>query len=236
MIAAEPGGRQFIAVLAAALRYTGKAGTNLDPLNRIDSHHGMGNIRVEAIKQRLTQPNRNPSRLDKQPSANRVARSAQIIHVGFELRDHGRIGCKKRVFVDQIPRFKRNNDLTQLRHASAHTSTGGLKEPLAGDRTSRHRSRRQAGRGATATARITNSVLVVVRIVGVARAEGLSDCSVILAARVGVLNHQSNRSPRGSPFKDSRKYLYEVGLLSLRDVARGARPSTIQIGLNVRCV
>ncbi len=50
----------FIRMHAAALSNTGKTCTNLYTFYRVNTHHGIGNFSVEAIKNRLTQPTGTP--------------------------------------------------------------------------------------------------------------------------------------------------------------------------------
>ncbi len=66
-----------------------------------------------------------------------------------------------------------------------------------------------------------------------ARAEGVQDVPVVLAALVGVANEKRYRGAGGDAFIYPRQYLHRVRLVALRDVARRARPAPIQFDLDV---
>ena len=70
---------------------------------------------------------------------------------------------------------------------------------------------------------IAQAVLLQVGVVGVARAEGLRDLAVVLAALVGVADQQADRRAGGLAFVDAREDLHPVRFLALGDVAAGAR-------------
>jgi hypothetical protein len=47
-------------MLAAALRHAGKARANFHTLDGVDAHHGVGNVGIELVKQRLPRPTGMP--------------------------------------------------------------------------------------------------------------------------------------------------------------------------------
>ena len=67
-------------------------------------------------------------------------------------------------------------------------------------------------RAAPAAAIVAKTVLGVVGIVGVARAIGLGDFGIVLAALVGVLDHQADRRAGGLALERAREDAHQVGL------------------------
>src|SRR5210317_2148755 len=55
VVGQKPVGSDFVAMLRALLRYTRKTGAYFDTLDRVDIHHRVRNIGIEAIKYRLAQ-------------------------------------------------------------------------------------------------------------------------------------------------------------------------------------
>ena len=60
----------------ASLRHTGKARTNLNAFDGIETHHGVGNVGIQAVINRLTQSNRHTAGHDANACAAGVARFA----------------------------------------------------------------------------------------------------------------------------------------------------------------
>ncbi|KAG1218335.1 hypothetical protein G6F68_021607 [Rhizopus microsporus] len=65
------------------------------------------------------------------------------------------------------------------------------------------------------------------------RAEGVCNVRIVFAARVGIANQQADRRTRGDAFVDAGQNLDLIGLLALRDMARGARTAAVQFKLDV---
>ena len=72
-----------------------------------------------------------------------------------------------------------------------------------------------------------------VGVVGVAGAEGVEQVRVVLAALVGVADQQADRRAGGPAFEHAGQDLDLVGLVALRDVARGAGAAPVELGLDV---
>ena len=72
-----------IPVLGAQLRDRGKAVANFHTLDRIDAHHRVGNIRIQAIKNRLSPSSRDTFCLDIDARTDGIALFDEILHVGL---------------------------------------------------------------------------------------------------------------------------------------------------------
>ncbi len=66
-----------------------------------------------------------------------------------------------------------------------------------------------------------------------ARAEGLDDVAVVLAALVGVADQQADGRAGGLALEHAGQDLDKVFFLALRDVARSAGLAAVEIGLDV---
>jgi hypothetical protein len=84
-------------VLGAELGDAGKAGADLDALHGVDAHHGVGDVGVEAVEHRLAPADGHAAGDHVDARADRIARLAQIVHVGLELGHDGLVGRKEGV-------------------------------------------------------------------------------------------------------------------------------------------
>ena len=138
VVGKEPLRGYLIPMRGALLRDAVKAGTNLHTLHRIDAHQGMGQVRIQAIKDRLTQAGRHALGDHVNPGADGIAFLAEGVHVGLHLGDLVRIRAEKRVLVHLIPVQFLGPDRPQLRQVTANTDTQSLLEILARHRTGGH--------------------------------------------------------------------------------------------------
>ena len=97
----EAVGRQFVAMLRAALRDAGKAGADLDALDRVDAHHRVRDVGIEPVEHGLAEPGGTPVRDDVDARADRIAFAAQRVDHRLELRHARRFGAEERVGVDR---------------------------------------------------------------------------------------------------------------------------------------
>ena len=119
------------------------------------------------------------------------------------------------------------------RHVAGERRSAVLAQPLARDRRRADGRCREARRRAAAAARVAQAVLVVVGVVGVAGTERVEQVRVVLAALIGVADQERDRRPGRSALEDAGEDLDLVLLLALGDVARGARPAPVELGLDV---
>ncbi len=232
VVAGEALGRERIAMRGAALDHAGEARADLHRLHRIEAHERMGDVGIELVVERLAQAHGHARGLHADAGAARITGLAQRVHVGLQGRYIGH-RSEERVVVHVVPAFERDLHLADLGHAGAKARAVFFRQPLLGDGAGRHGGRRQPGRGSAPAARIADAVLVPVGIVGMARAEALGDVRVILAALVGVADQQGDGRARGTAFIDAGEDLHRIGLGALGDVAAGAGPAAVQVGLDV---
>ena len=216
----------------AALRHAGETGTDLHALDRVDAHHGVSDVGIHLVEQRLAQADRHPAGGHPNARAARVAGLAQRVHVGLQIA-HVRLRCKKRIVRYMLPTLERDHDAADLRHAPTKPRAVLLEEPLLGDRTGRDHGRRESRRRAPATPRIANAVLLPVGVIGVAGPELLRDLTVVFAALVGVLDQQRDRGAGGLALVDATQDLHRVRLAALRHVATGTGAAAVEIALDV---
>ena len=233
MVAGEAGRRQFVAMLAAALRDDAEAVADLDPLDGVQAHHREGDVGVEPVVQRFAQAHRHAVGAHLDARAAAVARLAQFVHVGLQPRHDAGVGRVERVQRDLRSILERDLDLAQLAHPAAERGAVLLLQPLARHRTGGHGGCRQPGRRTATAARIADAVLAPVGVVGMAGAEGVEQVAVVLAALVGVLDQQADRRAGGQAFVDARQDLDRIGLVALGHVAAGAGAAAVELGLDV---
>ncbi len=108
-----------------------------------------------------------------------------------------------------------------------------MLQPFLGDGSRAHHRCRQTCRRAATAARIANPVFMPISVVSMAGTKGIGNIAVILTALVFVADQQRNRRPRGFALVHAGQDLHRIGLLALRNVARGAGFAAIQFRLDV---
>ena len=111
----SPRGVSSSPCVGAALRDAGEAGADLDALDRVDAHHRVGDVGVELVEERLAQA--RPARrgaMTPMRAPQRVARLAQLVHVGLELRRRRARWREERV----------------VRHVRPSSRTGSRSSPI----------------------------------------------------------------------------------------------------------
>ena len=87
-------------MFTALLGHYIKAITHFHAFNRVNAHHGTGNIGIETIKYRLTQAYRHISGNHRHFCTDRVAGLFQVAHVFIQRFQFRCIRAEKRVFVN----------------------------------------------------------------------------------------------------------------------------------------
>src|SRR6186997_1470347 len=100
MVRQEPLRCQLVAMFRSPLRDAGKARTDLDTLDRIDTHHRMGDVRVEPVEHGLAESGWHSGGNGRDPRADRIAITAQLVDHRLEFRYASRFAAEKRVGVD----------------------------------------------------------------------------------------------------------------------------------------
>ena len=116
--------------------------------------------------------------------AARVACLAQLVHVRLQRRHDRASGTKNGLLAICASSTNGIAMSPDLAHPADEAGAVLFAQPLLGHRAGRHHGRRQPRRGAPAAARIAQAVLAPVRVVGMARAEGVEQVGVVLAALV----------------------------------------------------
>ena len=233
-IGQEAPGRDGVAVLGALLLDAREARTDLDPLHRVDAHQRMGQVGVQTVEHGLSEARRDSGGHHRHPGAHRVARLAQGVHVGLQLRDLARVGKEEGVLLHRLPVEALGADGTQLGDVAAHAHAEPLPEILLRDRPGRHpRGRLPRGRPPAAPV-VPQAVLLLVRVIGVAGTEQLRDIPVVPGALVDVLDEQPDGRARGPPLEDAGEDPDLVRLPALGRVPALSRAPAVQVPLQVR--
>src|SRR4029079_5370446 len=134
--------------------------TDLHALDRVDTHHRVRDVRVELVEDRLAPADRHAGSHDGDARTAGIARLAQGIHEGFELRADRIVGGEKRIGADVFPGLERNGTLADLRQVTSNDDAMHLTQPLARDRAGSNAHRRFARRLPAAAAMIANAVFL----------------------------------------------------------------------------
>ena len=235
VVAHEALRRQFVAVLRALLHDRMETRADLHALDGIDAHHGVGDVGVQLVVQRLAEADRDVLRHHVDARADRIAGAAQFVHRRFHARDQVGIGRRReeRVGAHVLPALERHFDVAQLAHAAQEFGAEFLAHPLLRDGAGADDGRGQARRRAAAAARVAHTVFMPVGVVGMARAERVRDVAVVLAALVRVFDQQCDRGARRDALVHAGQDPDLVRFLALRHVARRTRLAAVQLRLDV---
>ena len=107
MIGQKPLGRELVPVLGAFLLHNLEAVADLHGLDRVDAHHGLGDVGVQAVEDRLAQARWRVDGHDIHPGAYGIAGLAQGVQVGLQFRHLGGVPAEKRVVVHLVPVLQR---------------------------------------------------------------------------------------------------------------------------------
>ena len=127
----------------------------------------MRDIRIEAIKNRLSPARGNALRLDIDPRADGIALFDQILHVGLELRHQCGVTAKEGILLHQAPIMGTRRKRPQLTEVASNLHAIALGQPFLGHRTRGDPHGGLARRRAPATAVIADAILAVIGIVSV---------------------------------------------------------------------
>ena len=233
MVGEKTVGRDLVPVLRALEHHAGEAGTNLDALDRVDTHHRMGDVGVDAIEDGFTQTGRHAACHHGHARANRFTFLAQRIHVLLHLRHHRRVRAKEGIVIDLVPIKIYRLQRAELGQVAAHLDAATAGQVFLGDAARGHAHCGFTRGGTPATAVIPNTVLLLVGIVGVPRAEKILDVTIILGTLVLVVNDQANRGSRGNTFEGTGKDLHRVILAPLRGMPRLAGFTPVEVVLQI---
>jgi hypothetical protein len=122
--------RHLVRVLAACCSTLAKPAPISTPFHRVDAHHRLREIGVEAAVDGSPQPTGTPVALDGDLRAARIAGLAQRVHERLELGDDRRVGDEERIRVDVRPVLERDRDGTELHEMAADRHAVALASHL----------------------------------------------------------------------------------------------------------
>ncbi len=220
-------------MLTAPLLDGREARADLHALDCVDAHHRVRDVGIQLVEHRLAEPGRYASCDHVHARTDRVARATQLDHVCVELFEPRRVGAEEWIVVDAGQRLDLQDQRAELREIALDRDTEPLAKILASDCTRGDTHDRLARRRATAAAVVAEAVLLLVRVVGVPRAETVLDLVVVARALILVLDEQADRRAGRAPLEHARQDANLVGLLALTGMARGAGAPPFQLRLDV---
>ena len=191
--------------------------TDLHGLDRTDRHHSLGEAGVELIENRLTDAGRHV--VDE---AGHDATGAVLLLAELEDALIRRLlaGRGRHVDAGELRHLGVHRDAEIRQHLRRHGTTGNTREGLA------------AAGAATATV-VTEAVLLIEAVIGVARTEHVGDIRVVLTVLVAVSDHHRDRRTGRFSLEDTGEDLDPVVLLPLGGLQILARLPSVHIWLNV---
>src|SRR5690606_5041578 len=223
--------RHFIAMLFAALFDHGKTIAYFHGLHRVDAHHRLGEVGINAIEHRLAPARRYAVGKHGNARTNRGAVLADGVDVLLQRLDLAGVREEERVVVDDRPVIIFCANGADLLDATENTNAKTFLQELARDGTCRHTHGGFArGRATTATV-IAEAVFLYIGVVGVTGAEGARDLGVVLAALVGVFDQQADRGAGGLALEHAGQDLHCIRFATLGGIAAGAGLAAIQFAL-----
>ncbi len=223
--------RDFITVLAAFLSHGVKASTDFNPFNRVDTHHRMGDIGINTIKNRLAQTGWHVAGNHIDTGTDRV--TFKGLHIVFQSLFFIRIRAEEGAVVDVVPVNLVDFDRAQLGQVTLNFYAVTFAQVLFSNATGSHTHCRFTGRRAAAATVVANSVFLVIGVVRMGRAELIHDIAVILGALIDIFDHHANRRAGGFTLENARQNFDLVGFLTLGDKTGLTRLATVQIVLQI---
>ena len=106
MVRLKPLGSQFVAVFGAALRDHPEAIPDLDPFNRVDTHHCLRDVGIQTSEHRFAQSWQHIFCDQIDARTDRITGTPQLVHEGFQCRHLHRIATEKWIGIDDGPVFE----------------------------------------------------------------------------------------------------------------------------------
>ena len=125
----------FVAMLGTLLLHAGETRTDFHAFNGVNAHQRVGQVRIQAIEDRLAQARGHAAGMHRDPRPDGVALLNQGLHIGLHLRHLVDIRAEERVLPHLRPIQLLSLDRPQLRQVSAHLDSVLLLQPLLGDGT-----------------------------------------------------------------------------------------------------
>ena len=123
--------RQLITSAMAELPSHCHTIANLNPFDRIDTHHRMSNVRIQTIKHRLTQTDWYAACNDLKARTAARSLSAQAVNQGFKSTNRFFVSAKEWITIDKRPiDLAWVEYLTMLMTDLSHMTTDLYAQPL----------------------------------------------------------------------------------------------------------
>ena len=222
-------------MLCALLGDRVKAGSQLDTFYRIDAHQGMGNIRIQPVKDWLAQSHRHIFGDHGDLGAHRVTLFTQRFHILFQLGNLALVGEEERVLFNLVAVKVFGIDWTQLGDIAKDLYTQLFLKVLFGNTTGGNPHGGFPGRAAPAAAVVPLTVFLVVGVIRMGGPEQVFDIAVVFGFLVLVFNDHTNGCASGSAFKDTGEYFDFIIFTALGGIAGLARLAAVQVRLQVGC-
>src|SRR6187402_277387 len=190
---------------AAELRGRCDARADLDGLYRVDAHHRVREIGIEAIEHGLAEARRHTSRLDRNLGAERIAVAADLPHEVFEFLHPRRIRAEEGIVVGGLGAHRVDDERADLAQVTADGDAEPRAQIFASNRAGRHAHDGLARRRTSATAVVAKAVLLLVGVVRVTGTEAILDLLVVARARIGVLDEDADGRARGLALEHARE-------------------------------
>ena len=232
-VAEKPGGRQFIAMFAATLRHRSDTGADFNRFDRIDAHHGMGDVGIEPIKNRFAQSRWQALCTHCDARAHRITGAAQFPQQFFKLWDSRRIGTEERILVGSCRLQRLNPQRANLTDVAKDAYLEAFRQILSGDGAGRDAHHGLACRRTATAAMVAMPVFLCVGVVGVPGTKAIRELVVIARTRVGVLDQHTNRRTGGAALEDPRQDPHLIAFAALTDEMRSARAPPIDVALQI---
>ena len=233
VVRTEACGCHLVTMLGALLRHAGKAGADLHALGGVDAHERMGDIRIEAVEDGLSEP-RGCSRCDHcNLGPDGVSLLAQVIHVLFEFRNLVGIGKEEGILFHLAPVVRVGADWPECRKVAVHLDPHAVFQILFCDGPCCNAHGGFPRRGTAAATVIPDTVFLKIGVIRMARTKTVSDIGIVLRTLVLVEDNQPDRRTGCLAFKNTGKDLHLVGFATLCRVTRLARTTALEILLDV---
>ena len=234
MVAQEAARGDLVAVFGAFLFDARKACADFHAFDRVDAHHRLGDVGIEAIEDWFAPPGRHAGSHHVNARTDGIAFLAQGVHVGLQLPHPFGLRAEERILCHGIPILQRQLMRSELGKVAAHHDAVALAQVFLGYARRRHPHAGFARGGAAATTIVAKAVLLRVGVVGVTGAEAVEDIVVVLGALVGVLDQKADRRTGGTAFENAGQDPDPVFFTALRRMPRLAGLAAIQVALQVR--
>ncbi|SUS07599.1 hypothetical protein DF3PB_470010 [uncultured Defluviicoccus sp.] len=234
---APAGGHESVIVFRSLQQRAGEAAADLEALGRGQREHGLGQVRLQPVEDRLAQARGQAAHAALDDPADGIALGAHLLDaLDHELRGGG-VRTTHGVGLDLLERREnhggRRHDIVDLGDESTHLDVARELQDLAGDGAGRDATDGLAGGGAPAAAVVADAVFGRVGEVGVRGTEFLAHLRVGLGPLVAVAHQHGQRLAGRATLEDAGQKLDRIGFLARRGDVALSRPAAVEVGLDL---